>query len=688
MSFKRTATKLGMYRSQTSISEVRRQEVLLKTGALQNAILNSANFSIIATDETGIIQLFNVGAERMLGYLADEVVNKINPSDIHDPHEVTARAEALSRELGTAIAPGFEALAFKASRGIEDIYELTYICKSGARFPAIVSITALRDNEESLIGYLLIGTDNSARKHVEIELQLAKEAADTANRAKSTFLATMSHEIRTPMYGVLGMLELLAMSDLDAKQRTTVEIIRESGASLQRIIDDILDYSRIEANRLEICTEIASVKSVVKNVLGIYSGNASNKGLLLKSMVDDQISPALWLDPLRLQQILNNFVSNSIKFTSIGSVEVAAKLISRADGKEVVSFSVRDTGIGISEEGQKRLFEPFMQAEAVTTKSYGGTGLGLSICNRLAEMMGGAISMESAIGIGTTMKLILTMDVAEATSLPMEDSDPLPSQFAPSVTCRLAPTVLEAEIENTLVLVVDDHPVNRIILMRQVNTLGYAAESAVDGVEALELWRGGRFALVVTDCNMPNMNGYELAHDIRQIEVEIGRPRTPMIACTANAQGGESDLCIDAGMDDYIAKPVELMELLSKLTRWLPIPEVASALASPSVDIEVLLAIAGHDEAGRRELITMFCRINDEDARLLRVAVRSNDVLQVRNISHRMKGACKVVGAFAFASVCERIEFASQVKDWEAIDSSMARFDHELIRMEHFFESQ
>src|SRR6185369_6117541 len=191
------------------ISEARRQETLLKTGALQNAILTSANFSIIATDEKGVIQLFNVGAERMLGYTAAEVVNKLNPSDIHDPEEVRARALALSLELGTPITPGFEALAFKASRGIEDIYELTYVCKSGTRFPAIVSITALRDDYGAIIGYLLIGTDNSVRKRVELELNAAMAVAAKANQAKSDFLSSMSHELRTPLSAILGFAQLM-----------------------------------------------------------------------------------------------------------------------------------------------------------------------------------------------------------------------------------------------------------------------------------------------------------------------------------------------------------------------------------------------------------------------------------------------------------------------------------------------
>src|SRR5258708_215770 len=252
--------------SAAGIFEGRRQAALLKTGALQNAILTSANFSIIATDEKGIIQSFNVGAERMLGYLAAEVVNKINPSDIHDPQEVMARAQALSVELGTQITPGFEALAFKASRGIEDIYELTYIRKDGSRFPAVVWVTALRDGQHTIIGYLLIGTDNTARQLVEAEralldqalqeknaeLERAKFVAEKANLAKSDFLSSMSHELRTPLSAILGFAQLMESGSPPppASQKRSIDQILQRGWYLLELINEILDLALIESGKL------------------------------------------------------------------------------------------------------------------------------------------------------------------------------------------------------------------------------------------------------------------------------------------------------------------------------------------------------------------------------------------------------------------------------------------------------
>ncbi len=326
------------------ITEVRRQEALLKTGALQNAILNSANFSIIATDEKGIIQLFNVGAERMLGYPAAEVVNKINPSDIHDPQEVMARAQALSLELGTTITPGFEALAFKASRGIEDIYELTYICKDGSRFPAIVSITALRDDYDDIIGYLLIGADNSVRKQVESDLNEAMAAAEKANLAKSDFLSSMSHELRTPLNAILGFAQLMESgvpSPTPAQKRNLDQILK-AGWYLLELINEILDLALIESGKVSLSREPISLIEVMLECRAMIEPQAQKRGIGM-TFPRFEIPYFVKADRTRVKQVLINLLFNAIKYNKPqGAVAVECALVPRIRFVSVSGTPVRD----------------------------------------------------------------------------------------------------------------------------------------------------------------------------------------------------------------------------------------------------------------------------------------------------------------------------------------------------------
>ena len=523
--------------------------------------------------------------------------------------------------------------------------------------------------------------DVTEKRRLAAELRESKEAADAASRAKSVFLATMSHEIRTPMNGVLGMLELLSLTRLDAEQRATLEIVRESGKSLLRIIDDILDFSKIEAGKLDLRPEAASVAQVLERVRDMYAGNASSKGLLLRSSVDSRISPAVVVDPLRLQQVLANFVSNSIKFTSEGEVWLRAELVQHRGREDVVRFAVEDTGVGISEEEKSRLFRPFSQASEDTAARYGGTGLGLSICQRLAEMMGGTIDLQSAVGKGTTLILTLTLPVADSASLQNSRSGAR-GQVPATVTSREVPSIEQAIADGTLVLVVDDHPINRMVLKRQVNALGYAAEAVENGAIGLEKWSTGDFGLVITDCNMPEMNGYELAREIRACEGRNAHDRTPILACTANAIGGEAEKCFEAGMDDYLAKPVDLKQLEDKLTRWRPLPPAPFRPILPAT----LGEISGGDPGIERDIILSFHSVNLEDVAALNRAVEKVDIDLVSHASHRIKGASRTVGAVGLAAVSERIERAAKANDWQAVKADLGTFHREIERLNKYVE--
>ncbi|APV49907.1 hypothetical protein BWI17_09555 [Betaproteobacteria bacterium GR16-43] len=533
-------------------------------------------------------------------------------------------------------------------------------------------------------GYI---ADVTEQQRLGEALQEAKIAADSANRAKSTFLATMSHEIRTPMNGANGMLELLSLTKLDSEQRVTLGIVRESSKSLLRLIDDILDFSMIEAERLEIRPEVVSIRHLIEGVRDIYSGNASSKGLQLKRSTDPNISPALRVDPLRLRQILNNFVSNAVKFTSRGVIEIKAELVGRSATDERVQFTVADTGIGISEADQARLFQPYSRGDLDPAMRAGGTGLGLTICRRLASLMGGTVELASELGRGTTLTLTLWLPVADPVELPVVDSKKSHDRLSDTTRMRrLAPSVADAALEGTLVLVVDDHPTNRTLLLRQVHALGYAAQSAENGAEALEKWKSSRYGIVLTDCNMPGMDGFELTRTIRRLE-DGSRKHTPIIACTANALGGEAERCYDAGMDDCLVKPVELAQILEKLDHWLPLPS-PKPVAAPDrdlfpapVDASVLAEASGGDEEIQLQILLDYRRANDLDAIVLERAVARHDNVLVASIAHRLLGASKVVGAHGIAKVCNRLESAGRSSDWTSVSDGMRVLHRELERL-------
>jgi signal transduction histidine kinase/ActR/RegA family two-component response regulator len=442
------------------------------------------------------------------------------------------------------------------------------------------------------VGVFLLGLrENRLRQRAienlqehEVRLLIAKQDAEHADAAKSTFLATVSHEIRTPLNGLLGMLELLSLTELDKQQQETLEIARDSGRGMGRIINDILDQAKIAAGRLEIVPEPISIAQFLPRLINIYSAVASAKSLLLRQMADPRISPLVMADSLRLLQVLGNFVSNSLKFTNEGYVEVRAELVDRKNDMETIRFSVKDTGIGMSEETLQKLFEPFSQAGSDTSRLYGGTGLGMSISRRLVDLMGGEIVVESAVNAGTTVTVTLTLPVIKGA--PAE----LATRHAPDVsTPPHRKTQYSAPIGKLVVrdngprvLAVDDNPVNRLLLARQLSQLGFEVDAATDGRAALDLFRTRHHVLIVTDCNMPEMDGYELTRAVRKFEDDENRPRVPIIGYSASAQAEIIAHCHESGMDDVLTKPAELGKLRALVSKWLPQSDAsASDLSSP-----------------------------------------------------------------------------------------------------------
>jgi PAS domain S-box-containing protein len=632
----------------------------------------------------------NRGFEQMTGRSEQEVLGKtayeINPWREEAAFFLASdkQALALGRELDIPQA------TLHTRDGQERILHMKKIPIHDDRGQARYLLTISEDVTEKTKREREVERLNAALAQRSIEVE-------AANRAKSTFLATMSHEIRTPMHGMLGMLELLSLTELNAEQRATLGLVQDSSKSLLRIIDDILDFSKIEAGKMELRPEVVSIRELIEAVQSIYLGNASSKGLIVKRTVDSRISPALRVDPVRLRQILNNFVSNAIKFTPAGgSIEISAQWVGREDGLESLRFVVKDTGIGISQEDQRRLFQPFSQAIGEEARGSGGAGLGLVISRQLAQMMGGSISMASEPGKGTTLTLGLTLPISE----PLPDMGaPRAWAQAPPPACRTAPGIAQAETEGTLVLLVDDHPVNRLLLLRQVQTLGYAGQTAENGIDALEMWKSSRFGLVITDCHMPQMDGYDLARSIRELEADTGRTRVPIIACTANALPGEAAACRAAGMDDCLVKPVELSQLAEKLGQWLPVPQESAPLAaagpgpdatpsSTPIDQALLTMNCGGDASMVAEVLAVFRRTFEEDSAGLREAVAAGDAAQVAPFAHRMAGASKMVGALAFAAACEQIDRAGRVGVWEAVLAGMPAFERERARLAEYLAVQ
>ena len=777
------------------ITEIRQAEAALnESEVLLRQAVNTANlgycvFDIVAKQYDTVSEEY----ARIFGYSVEDFMAgfKSGGADIGLRHpEDRARVIDTYANYNAAVGTvDFEYRILRADGVIrtvhevgQDIYDL-----SGVRTR---SLGIVRDITES-------------KQTIEV-LRAAKEAADSANRAKSAFLATMSHEIRTPMNGIIGMTELLEQQNLDVKQHSMLQTVRNSAFSLLRIIDDILDFSKIEAGKMDVEHIPFSVVRVVEGVAEMLMPTADDARISLGVYIDPRIPARVLGDPIRLRQILVNLLGNAIKFTGDdGSSTGQVYLHVENCGDDGIQFKVIDNGIGIDAEAQQQLFQDFSQAEKSASRRFGGTGLGLVISKNLAEMMDGDIRVHSVKGEGSTFTLILPMNAAaeepieetpdvsglrilavisdefgrdaianylraggaavdfvdelaevsvklsaseaydvlvineefsasernalisslRETGLELPDliitkdrsaklnvlgpttyaiaGGPTrysefmrgiailaarisPDSETPTVKelkARDIPDIATAMAQGNLILLIEDNPTNQEVITQQLHILGYAAEVAGDGREGFAKWKSGRYGLVLSDCHMPEMDGFETTAAIRKHEGQSSAVPTPIIAITANALQGEADRCLEAGMDDYLSKPVQLGRLAETLDRWL-VPAgnkstnfqaqdsaaVNTVASKDVIDLNALIALVGDDQELCRSILLTYFDSTPAILEELSAAYKAREAGTVGAQAHKLKSSTQAIGANRLANTCKLMEAAGRDGNWTNIE--------------------
>ena len=506
--------------------------------------------------------------------------------------------------------------------------------------PSLGSLISYRKTELTLlaIGILLLAWF-AWRAHV------ARRQAQASELAKSRFLAVMSHEIRTPMNAILASIEMLQNSLHDQHNRKLAHTASTAAESLLDLLDDVLDLSKLDAHRLELELLPTDIGLLVRKVVGVAQIKANDKSLPIRAMIENPGVDYAMVDPTRVRQVLTNLISNAVKFTQRGSIDVTVRVDRGEQGRGIVSGRVSDTGIGIAQAQQKGLFDAYAQADTTTTRKYGGTGLGLTICRELMELMGGTIALRSEEGVGTTVSFTLPVTLV---TRPPEAGHPEGA----------AEVAHDFSWSDGVVLVVEDHPQNRFILAEQMRSLGVRTELVADGRAALAAIESPSIQLVLMDCHMPEMDGYEATRLIRQREARLGLPHVPIIAISAATDASHLEKCVASGMDGVLKKPLRLDELRSMLGLWLPstpaTPPTEQGKAPPAEGVRAV------DPLQHVDLHALYRQSIEEDDAALDSAFAEQDRDHVAHFAHRLKGAALMVQAQAMAGYAETIEMIAR----------------------------
>lgn len=609
---------------------------LYKSELKFRSLLEQLTDAIYFTSVDGKFIEFNRATVDLLGYSSDELrelnveATYVNPED-RDKFKaiVTANGEVID-------------------------YELKLKSKSGDIIDCLVTSTVRYDSKGVILGYQGIIRDITLRKKAE-SLQRAKDLAEQANKFKAEFLANMSHEIRTPINAIIGMVHLLHQTPLSSKQQEYLQAIDSSADNLLQLINDILDFSKIEAGKLQLENKSFSIRKVIEQLVNTMRFKADEKAIELKLNIDENVPESVAGDPLRLNQIMLNLISNAIKFTHAGNITVTVRLIDTINDKARMYFNVRDTGIGIAPDKLNHIFESFTQANMDTTRIYGGTGLGLSIVKKLIDMLNGAIMVKSKPGNGSEfifeIDFTITRDAIELDQASSNDSG-IPEIGA----CRM--------------LLADDYPINQLVTTELLKHTWreMIIDVANNGKEVLELLSKNDYELILMDVQMPEMNGLDATREIRKLQGP--KAQIPIVAFTAYATTGEVDKCLEAGMDDYISKPVDpamlcrkIVEQLVKRNYQFPDPSAPKlAIEGVSPDLSYLDQMTGEDSELKFKMINIMLEETPTELELLDSYCKAGNWDGVRAVAHKMKSSLQYMGLKETLELAKSIELTAREK--------------------------